>query len=56
MYICRRKESDLIDMELDGDELKGPKDQWWYINYASTGAAPVTVEVSACLLLIGHLY
>lgn len=45
MYICRRAEPDLIDMEADGDDT-GPKDQWWRINYATTGDKPVTVEVS----------
>lgn len=44
MYICRRAEGDLIDMDTDGDRPKGPIDQWWRINYASWGDNPVTVE------------
>jgi hypothetical protein len=47
MYICRRAEPDLIDMDLDGDAEKAPKgDQWWRIHYATMGSNPVTVEVS----------
>lgn len=46
MYICRRAEPDLIDMTVDGEEPTGPKDQWWRINYATSGEKPVTVEVS----------
>ncbi|KUJ11698.1 uncharacterized protein LY89DRAFT_786579 [Mollisia scopiformis] len=44
MFICRRAEPDLIDMDVDGDEPSGPKDQWWMINYANEGYNPVTVE------------
>ncbi|PMD43684.1 hypothetical protein L207DRAFT_510194 [Hyaloscypha variabilis F] len=45
MYICRRAEPDLIDMDLDGDAEKAPKgDQWWRIHYATMGSNPVTVE------------
>lgn len=44
MYICRRSEPDLIDMT-DGDEVSSPQDQWWKINYATSGEMPVTVEV-----------
>lgn len=44
MYICQRAEGDLIDMDADNNEPKGPIDQWWRINYASWGDNPVTVE------------
>ncbi|CZR60074.1 uncharacterized protein PAC_09969 [Phialocephala subalpina] len=44
MYICRRAEGDLIDMETDDGQPKGHIDQWWRINYASWGENPVTVE------------
>jgi hypothetical protein len=46
MYICRRAEPDLIDMDLDGDSNKVKGDQWWRIHYAPIGSSPVTVEVS----------
>jgi hypothetical protein len=45
MYICRRAEPDLIDMDLDGDGTKTEGDQWWRIHYAPVGTSPVTVEV-----------
>jgi hypothetical protein len=44
-YICRRAEPDLIDMDLDSDGPKEQGDQWWKINYATSGSNPVTVEV-----------
>ena len=46
MYICRRAEPDLIDMDLEGDGQKVKDDQWWRIHYAPLGSSPVTVEVS----------
>jgi len=46
MYICRRAEPDLIDMDMDGDGQKENSDQWWRIHYAPIGSSPVTVEVS----------
>jgi hypothetical protein len=49
MYICRRAEPDLIDMDLDGNGPKVEGDQWWRIHYAASGSSPVTVEVSLCL-------
>ena len=49
MYICRRAEPDLIDMDLDGDGEKAKGDQWWRIHYAPIGSSPVTVEVSGFL-------
>lgn len=56
MYICRREEPDLIEMDVDGDEPEGSRDQWWYINYATSGDNPVTVEVSDFLLPTRSLY
>ncbi|TVY42972.1 hypothetical protein LSUB1_G001284 [Lachnellula subtilissima] len=44
MYICRRAEPDLIDIDLDGEEPKSNGDQWWRIHYASFGSNPVTIE------------
>jgi hypothetical protein len=46
MYICRRAEPDLIDMDLDDDGRKASGDQWWRIHYTPIGSSPVTVEVS----------
>jgi len=43
MYICRRAEVDLIDMDLDGDAPKALNDQWWRIHYAPLGSSPVSV-------------
>lgn len=45
MYICRRAEPDLIDMDLDSENSE-PKnlDQWWKIHYAQFGHSPVSVE------------
>lgn len=46
MYICRRAEPDLMDMNLANDGLPtNGGDQWWRINYAPVGSSPVTVEV-----------
>lgn len=46
MYIRRKAEIDLIDMGLENDGLPSSGDQWWKIEYASSGSNPVTVEVS----------
>jgi len=53
MYVCRRAEPDLIDMDLDGDGENAKSDQWWRIHYAPMGASPVTVEVSGFHSLVG---
>lgn len=45
-YIRRKAEIDLIDMGLDNDGLSSNDDQWWKIEYASSGTNPVTVVVS----------
>lgn len=47
MYIRRKAEIDLIDMGLENDEVLSNGDQWWRIDYSSSGSNPVTVEVSA---------
>jgi len=46
MYIRRRPEIDLIDMGLDNEGLPPCGDQWWRINYSSSGSNPVAIEVS----------
>lgn len=48
-YLCKRAEPDLIDMDLDDDEPKSNRDQWWRIHFASSGPNPVTVEVGIFL-------
>ena len=48
MYIRRKAEIDLIDMGLDNDASPSDGDQWWRIEYASSGSNPVTVEVRVC--------
>ena len=42
VYICRRAEPDLIEMEADS----GPVDQWWKLAYVPDDAEPIKVEVS----------
>jgi len=44
MYIRRKAEIDLIDMELSTDAPLTDDDQWWKIMYSSSGS--ITVEVS----------
>jgi len=43
-YVCRQAEPDLIDMDLDADEPVSKRDQWWRIDYATSGPNPITVE------------
>ncbi|KAH8683014.1 hypothetical protein BGZ60DRAFT_208922 [Tricladium varicosporioides] len=43
-YVCRRAEPDLIDMDLDKEVTSSKRDQWWRINFESSGENPVTVE------------
>jgi hypothetical protein len=45
MYVCRRAEPDLIDIDLDGEAPKSKGDQWWRIHFATSGSNQVTVEV-----------
>lgn len=45
LYLCKRAEPDLIDIDLDGDGPKSNRDQWWRIHFAASGPNPVTVEV-----------
>jgi hypothetical protein len=52
MYICKRAELDLIDMDLDSDSPKSDEDQWWRIHYAPVGSSPVTVEVLVSSILM----
>ena len=56
MYVRRRAEIDLIDMGLDSDGSQPNGDQWWKIEYASSGANPVTVEVIPFSLTHGELF
>lgn len=45
MYIRRKAEIDLIDMGLEYDGVSSDGDQWWRIEYRSSGSNPVIVEV-----------
>ena len=45
VYICRRAEPDLIDME-GGNAA--PIDQWWKLAYVADDADPIKVEVRLC--------
>ena len=45
MYVCRRAEPDLIDIDLDGEAPRSKSDQWWRIYFATSGSNQVTVEV-----------
>ena len=47
MYILRREETDLIDMGLENDGLHSNGDQWWRIEYSSSGSNFMTVEVGS---------
>ena len=51
MFICRQAEIELIDLDMDDNDSKGVRDQWWRIHYAPMGSNPITVEVSHSPLL-----
>jgi hypothetical protein len=46
MYMCKRAEAKLINIDADEGELVGANEQWWRINYTPGVCTPVAVEVS----------
>jgi hypothetical protein len=50
-YVRRKAEIDLIDMGLEDDGSSPNGDQWWRIDYSSSGSNPVTVEVRTSWLM-----
>jgi hypothetical protein len=55
LYLCKRAEPDLIDIDLDGDGPVSNRDQWWHIHFATFGPNPVTVEVGIFNTTVGFL-
>ncbi len=45
MYICRRAEPELINLDEGGGSEPKVLDQWWRVHYAPFEVKPVVIEV-----------